>query len=65
MGEHLGNSKKINCYNCLHYYVTWDKDFPMGCKALDFKTRYFPAQVVQRASGMHCYYFKSKKKFEA
>ena len=32
-----------SCGDCKHYYVTWDKDFPYGCKAMGFKSRTYPA----------------------
>jgi len=57
-----GNRKvKRNCLKCAHYYVTWDKKFPRGCRVLGFKTRYSPAGSVYHASGMECLYFKPRK----
>ena len=46
-----------SCGDCKHYYVTWDKDFPYGCKAMGFKSRTYPAQEVRNASGMDCKLF--------
>jgi hypothetical protein len=48
------------CGDCTHYYVTWDKDFPYGCKAMGFKSRTCPAQEVRNASGMDCQLFERK-----
>ncbi len=53
--------KRINCLNCRHYYVTWDKNFPRGCKAMGFKTRYSPAGEVYRSSGLRCLSYSPKK----
>ena len=49
-----------SCGDCKHYYVTWDKDFPYGCKAMGFKSRTYPAQEVRNASGMDCQLFERK-----
>jgi hypothetical protein len=49
-----------SCSDCKHYYVTWDKDFPYGCKAMGFKSRTYPAQEVRNASGMDCQLFERK-----
>lgn len=53
---------KINCFNCVHYSVTWDKKFPRGCKAINFKSKKMPSTAVYEASGMNCIQFKAKKK---
>lgn len=55
---------KVNCLKCIHYYVTWEKDYPRGCRALNFKTRYFPASVVSNSSGMPCLYYKERQATE-
>jgi hypothetical protein len=52
---------KINCFNCVHFFVTWDSNFPRGCKAMDFKSRKMPSTIVYEASGMSCMRFKAKK----
>jgi len=40
-----GNEKMIDCHKCEHYYVTWDKHFPHGCKAMKFKSKQLPVQA--------------------
>ncbi len=55
------SENRINCLNCRHYYITWDRNFPRGCRALEFKTRFSPAVVVYRSSGMKCLYYSPKK----
>jgi hypothetical protein len=52
---------KINCFNCIYFFVTWDSNFPRGCKAMDFKSKKMPSVVVYEASGMPCTKFKAKK----
>lgn len=50
-----------NCFNCQHFYITWDKDFPRGCKAHGFKTKKIPSALVKQVSGVPCLYYKQKK----
>jgi len=52
----------IDCHKCKHYYVTWDKNFPHGCRAMNFKSQEFPSQVVQTSSGTSCLLFEPKGK---
>jgi hypothetical protein len=48
------------CVHCRHYYVTWDRVFPHGCRAMGFKSRMPPALQVKEASGMGCQMFARK-----
>jgi hypothetical protein len=50
------------CRSCVHYYVTWDKGFPHGCKAMGFKCRNSPFLRVRQASGMDCQLYVRKEK---
>ena len=52
---------KINCFHCVHFFVTWDEKFPRGCRAMDFKSRKMPSIAVFEASGMPCVRFRAKK----
>jgi len=51
----------IDCHQCEHYYVTWDKHFPHGCRAMKFKSKHIPGFVVFSSSQMDCQLFKGKK----
>jgi hypothetical protein len=51
---------RIDCFKCTHFYITWDKRFSKGCKALDFKTNRLPSRVVFDNSGLECQLFKAK-----
>lgn len=53
---------KISCIKCLYYYITWDKVFPYGCKAMGFKSPRIPAAVVKESSGQECLAFVEKQK---
>lgn len=53
--------EKINCFHCIHFFITWDDRFPRGCRAMDFKSSKMPSTVVYEASGMQCAKFQPKK----
>jgi hypothetical protein len=49
------------CNKCEHYYITWEKKFPNGCRSMSFKSRELPSLAVRKNSGMDCLQFKIKK----
>jgi len=51
---------KVNCFQYKHFSITWDKNFPRGCRALGFKSREIPYRMVRQASGMDCLKFEKK-----
>ncbi|MCL0033907.1 hypothetical protein M1M94_00210 [Thermodesulfovibrionales bacterium] len=53
--------EKIDCFKCKHFYITWDKNFPYGCKAMGFKSRHMPSWEVHQASGMSCLKYSKKR----
>lgn len=55
-------SNKINCYQCKYFYVTWDPQFPKGCKAYQFKGRLLPSMEVKKSSGHDCLQYQPKIK---
>ncbi|MEO5364229.1 MAG: hypothetical protein H7838_11490 [Magnetococcus sp. DMHC-8] len=50
----------VDCRHCCHFQVTWDPDFPRGCRAMGFKTRQWPWMEVLRSSGEPCLQFQPK-----
>ena len=57
-----GVNDRVNCITCTHYYVTWDKNFPNGCRLFEFKTRKIPSQLVKESTGDSCKNHVEKKK---
>ncbi|GAB4259216.1 MAG: hypothetical protein Kow0092_07340 [Deferrisomatales bacterium] len=51
---------RVDCFRCRHFFVTWDPAFPRGCRAMGFKGRRLPSQVVREASGAECLRFEDK-----
>ncbi|KUJ71954.1 uracil-DNA glycosylase [Thiomicrospira sp. WB1] len=52
----------IDCFQCQHFYITWDEANPRGCKAFGFKTTQMPSAVVLESSGRPCLKFLPKKR---
>ncbi|MBT5935309.1 MAG: uracil-DNA glycosylase [Sulfurimonas sp.] len=52
--------KRLNCRKCEHYYVTWEKTKPHGCKAYGFKSSQIPSMVVFQSSGVECSMYEQK-----
>lgn len=61
-----GNGKKceteINCISCRYFYITYDPQFPYGCRVAGFKSRWMPAKVMYTSSGLDCQFFSGKGK---
>lgn len=55
------NSAKI-CIGCAYYYITWDKNFPNGCKGFGFKSKKIPFIEVKECSGQDCQMYMPKFK---
>nr|WP_072328796.1 MULTISPECIES: uracil-DNA glycosylase [unclassified Paenibacillus] len=55
-----GQPVKINCLQCKHYFVTWDPQFPRGCRSYGVKTSQMPSALVYRSSGQPCLTFEMK-----
>jgi len=45
---------------CRFYFVTWDAQFPFGCRAFGFKSRIPPYREVYASSGEQCLKFEPR-----
>lgn len=54
-------AKRVNCFTCKHFFVTWDPKFPRGCRAFQFKTNQLPSTQVLAASGHPCLKYEKKE----
>jgi len=52
---------QINCAKCKYFYVTWDPNFPRGCRMFGFKTKTMPSFTVLEAIGKPCTGYTIKK----
>jgi len=61
-GTNTGDTDKpARCNDYVHYYITHDRRFRYGCRALGFKSQQQPIRVVMEASAQQCHYFQRKK----
>ncbi len=54
--------RRVDCFRCRHFYITWDRSFPRGCRVLEFRSRELPCLVVLNTSGIECQMFSPKKR---
>jgi hypothetical protein len=50
-----------NCKTCKYFYITWDKNFPYGCKKMKFKSKKLPSLEVKTISGLNCLVYEPKE----
>jgi hypothetical protein len=53
-------NQRVVCQRCKHYFVTWEKNKPHGCKAYGFKSRLMPSAVVFQSSGIACSFYQQR-----
>ena len=53
--------KRINCRRCVHFFITWQKSHPYGCRAMGFKGPQIPSLTVFQNSGSPCLHFQEKE----
>jgi len=58
----MKSQNNVQCHRCKHYHITWDKNFPHGCRAMKFKSRKPPYITVLKHSKMACLMFSEKEK---
>ena len=52
--------EKVDCFQCVHFAVTWEPRFPRCCKLFGFKTVQMPSAAVLDSSGEPCAAFRRK-----
>jgi len=51
----------ITCFQCCFFHITYDKNFPYGCREMNFKSKTLPMNKVYENSGVPCLAFSQKK----
>lgn len=51
----------INCFQCVHFSITWDPKFPKSCRFFGFKTADMPSVTVFQSAGKECIAFERKE----
>jgi len=57
-----GRDEKKDCFNCVHFAVTWEPRHPRSCKLFGFKSAQLPCVAVEKSSGAPCEGFERKPK---
>ena len=55
--EALSNDSRTpvqTCKDCIYFFVTYDTNFPYGCRSMGFKSRRYPHFEVLAATGEPC-----------
>lgn len=52
--------ERINCYECIHHFITHQPNHPYGCKAYGFKSKKMPSVAVFESSGKPCQAYEKK-----
>lgn len=60
MSKTNAKERTVDCFQCRHFYTTWEPEHPRGCKAFGFKTIQIPSAVVFESSGEPCLKFSAK-----
>lgn len=53
--------RQVNCFQCKHFYTTWNPSFPRACASYGFKAKEMPSQLVLHVTGIECMEFESKQ----
>jgi len=57
-----GDKDKVDCFNCVHFVVTWQPSHPRACRVFGFKGMKMPSIAVEESSGAPCVAFERKQK---
>jgi hypothetical protein len=65
LNDEQREGKKINCFECRHFFITHEPARPYGCQAMGFKSRELPSSAVLRSSGEPCLLHVPKGRLES
>ena len=54
------NLRSIGCNSCKYFYITWNKKYPYGCRAMGFISARLPSIEVLEIEGRGCLSFEEK-----
>jgi hypothetical protein len=61
-GTKKGDSlNHLGCNSCAYFYITWDKRYPYGCRAMSFISSNLPSIDVFEVEGRDCLAFESRE----
>ena len=53
-------TQRVSCTRCKHFYITWNKRRPYGCRRWNVIAAQHPCVAVLAASGMPCHLYEPK-----
>jgi len=53
-------NEKVDCFQCVHFAITWEPKHPRSCKLFGFKSAQLPSVAVLKSSGAPCEGFERK-----
>ena len=56
----MSTKDNVNCRNCEHFFTTWNKNFPYGCRSMEFVSKSLPCTEVYKLEGKICLAFAEK-----
>ncbi len=59
LGNNMSNDK-VNCFKCVFFQITYQKEMPYQCNNMAFKSKILPSIVVKKNSGNDCLVFTPK-----
>lgn len=57
--------REIDCFCCRFFFITYEQQFPYGCRAARFKSRRMPSREMFANSGVDCQFYAGKEKGRA
>ena len=58
----MTSMSRPNCNQCRHFYITWDKKTPNGCRQFGIQCKESPSMVISLAGLGDCQGFEEKGK---
>ena len=56
----VASDRHADCNSCAHFFITWNKRFPFGCRAMGFMSANSPSKDVFEVEGRDCLAYKNK-----
>ena len=56
----INGEKDINCFRCKYFYITWNIEYPKGCRKFCFESDSLPTIFLKKCNIPVCPFFKDK-----
>lgn len=51
----------MNCFQCTHFAITWNRRTPYSCSAWGIQSKQYPHVLVHTCSGHPCQLFRERE----